>query len=322
MFDRYLLRRINLNLPKWVICCATPKLFCNRGASGLSLVLALCREGGAMRFERKLSRVGLVVFWVCGVQAAVSFAGQVIFEVDPARSSLTASGTFNGAALGPQFTLVGGGGSLVTSYGGIITTDLGANANSLQITGANIAAQDIKSAIIHPPLLINTKSANYGFFQNYSNLPPGESFAEYFGAIRGFSFSLGSPVINAPASFDASLLTGSVVTGELDSLYATSEFVTPVDVAYPNPIFGILQIATGNAQLADIGGVETLTIPFRTDLTIEVSGIGIPGEPLPLDLQLSGDIVATAAAPPAFLTGALMMAVFFGWSVVRSRSSA
>jgi hypothetical protein len=46
-----------------------------------------------------------------------------------------------------------------------------------------------------------------------------------------------------------------------------------------------------------LGDVETLTIPIDTTVDVQVGGLGISGEPLPLDIELSGNIVATVAVP-------------------------
>ena len=61
-----------------------------------------------------------------------------------------------------------------------------------------------------------------------------------------------------------------------------------------SPITGNLTFPFDAAALTDVAGIETLTIPITTEIIVNVGGLGISGEPSPLELSLSGQIVATA----------------------------
>jgi hypothetical protein len=158
-------------------------------------------------------------------------AAEIIFSVDPSQSVLTASGTFNGAPIGPQVLdfisegLTSPGifltSSMITSYAGTIVANCDAKTNTIQIIGGNVSALntlDTGSVIpaLEPPVdgsLDGPFTADYAFYQSSNELPSGT----YYGAMRNFSFSLSSPIIASPNSFSTSQLSAAIVSGEVDS---------------------------------------------------------------------------------------------------------
>ena len=118
---------------------------------------------------------------------------------DPARSSLTISGTYAGVPFEGQ---VGFADSLTASYGGTISAERDFVGNSLQITGGNITAQEGGE---YAPFGL---AANYGI--DTANLN------SLFNAIRNFDFSMSSPVITGPSSFDGSQVAAKITSGLFD----------------------------------------------------------------------------------------------------------
>jgi hypothetical protein len=121
-----------------------------------------------------------------------ALAENITYTVDPARSSLTISGTFAGHVLQPEPAAPD---SLTTSYTGTISANRDLLADTLQVNGANIAAQSngtfspigtsygIGSS--YPP-------ADYAFITGAGFSPPATGST---GALLGVSFSLASPLI-------------------------------------------------------------------------------------------------------------------------------
>jgi hypothetical protein len=74
-----------------------------------------------------------------------------------------------------------------------------------------------------------------------------------------------------------------------------------------SPVSGSLVFAPGSASLTYVEDVETLTIPISTNISVDIAGLGIPDEPIPLEVQISGNIVATAAIPEPVSLGLFAM---------------
>jgi hypothetical protein len=211
---------------------------------------------------------------------AATFAAPVTYNVDSTQSSLTASGTFtfgsNTSAIAAQSP-----GSLVTSYSGTINADLDFGLNSVQFTGGTLTAANSGS------YLPGGTPGNYGTVTTQFVNP---ILFTIDGAVRNFSFSPTSGVITGPASFNANQLLGTILSGELD--YITSPFGP---AGSPN-ITGSLVFTSGTATIVDGVGVETLTVPIHTTLTIDPLN-PLVTSPNSLSMQLDGQIVATRDLP-------------------------
>ena len=245
------------------------------------------------------SLIGLVLV-AAVMPVAGAFGDMVTYTVDPARSSLTISGTWGSLPIQPDIAATPPDpNGLAASFVGTIT----ANRNlpgSLQIETASIAAQN--GGALFAPFM---SPANYGFNTGQNE----------FGAIRGFSFALSSPVITS-ATFDAAILTAVVSSGQLDFAILTAK-----SPSLPSPpvfdetdgyvaMLASLPLESGNATLGDAGGIETLTIPIETSLTLQVGGE-------PLVVHFSGTIVASDAVPePATLS---LFALVLVQSLIRRR---
>jgi len=122
------------------------------------------------------ARISLIALMICLLPATGAIADSVTFVIDPTQSSLTASGSYQGRALQgqPFFTIFGtpGADSLVDSYGGTITANLDAGANTLELTGGNIAALENAAAAGSPGLPPNAVG-NYAFNESHVDSLPG-----------------------------------------------------------------------------------------------------------------------------------------------------
>lgn len=230
--------------------------------------------------------IALAVGWAAGQDAR---ADVITFTVDPTQSSLSISGTFNGLPLYPQSGVAN---PLTTAYSGTITAEHNFAENSLQITGSNIIgnANGSSSPINISPVALS----NYGFSSPFIVLPGRpEGPPQMVGALLAFSFSLTSPAITSPSSFDASQIAGTIESGKFEYelfLYNQGLVTTFYSTDGSGAAAGGLSFAAENGSLVDTGGIETLTIPISTEYTIEASG-------QPLVVDLSGTIVATAPVP-------------------------
>ena len=214
-------------------------------------------------------------------------AAEVTYVVDPARSSLSVTGTFAGYPLQPQ---AGVAGAMATTYTGLISAQRDPLAHTLQISGGDI------SAVVNgtsSPLGIGYSGhtdyapADYGFTSpsGVTN-PPSTTFA---GALCSFSFSISGPAFAAPELFDVAQLSTSISSGEF--YYA---FAGPGAVVGFSPANGNLVLDSDTGTLIDSGGVETLSLPVSYELTMLLDG-------QTLDLHFSGTIVATDVPEPASL---------------------
>jgi len=257
-------------------------------------VFALLSRGKIRKsIAARVVRVCVIALAVFFIPALAAFGGNLTFKVDPAKSSLTltdASGLV-GPIVGPLTPPT----NLTVSYGGTITADMGASGGTFKITGGNVAAQ-----------------SDYSFFTVFAS----DSFVSYSlvqVTVLGFSFSLSSPLIDSPASFDVSQISAAIDSGQAN--YAGT--VTPLQPLRPpqefdfsNPISGNLLFAAAQGSLIDAGGLETLTIPVDADL-VDQNGV---------EAQFSGEIVATAPVPSPLLGGGFLMALLLGLKSLRART--
>jgi hypothetical protein len=77
-------------------------------------------------------------------------------------------------------------------------------------------------------------------------------------------------------------------------------------------VAGNLAFASSNTSLIDNAGIETLTIPVNTSFTVEVAGIASAltddplDDPLSVQIDLSGNIVATGIVPEPVCIGLVL----------------
>ncbi len=226
---------------------------------------------------KSLGTIALAICGASGIAGMITSAGAaVVYTVDPALSSLTVSGTYNGSPMKAQGFLPS---SLVTSYTGTITANRDAAADTLQITGGTVTGQTSGA-------YLPDGTGQYGVVIQYGTAPlPVTNEAE----VSGFSFALSSGTINSPESFDSSLLSAAITGGFLGG-DATAAGGT-VHGPYTGTPATSFTIASGNATLADAAGAETLTIPINTDLVFNLS-FGTT-----MTMHLSGNIVAETPEP-------------------------
>ncbi len=218
---------------------------------------------------RRCWGVGVAVGAVAGLLVASTALGaQVTYMVDPARSSLVVSNA-GGLLLLDVYSIQSSPDGLVSAYGGVITGNRDAVLDTLQLTGGSVLAE---TTFFVP--------AGYG--------PAAPDAA--FGTIGSFAFSISSPSITSPVSFDAGQLAAMITSGEFD--YGAVTHTSPIVVdSFSEPLAGgNLVLGPGLASLVDVGGIETLTVPVETDLDLEADGASFV-------VHLQGTIVATAAVP-------------------------
>ncbi len=254
---------------------------------------------------RRCWGVGVVAAAVAGLFAGASaFGSNVTYTVDPTRSWLTISGSYQSLPIGPQgimYIQVDSGGppspdSLTAFYTGTITAERDTILDTLRITGGSVAAEDNGS---WPPPVNVPPTANYGTVVSTHSLPG----FDLLGAVHNFSFSTASPLISAPSNFDASVISALITSGQFDfEVIRYTEAVPSAATDGYAALGGSLPFAGGSGTLVDADGIETLTIPIDTDLVFMVDG-------QPLFMHLSGNVVATTPEPrslillgaPAFL---------------------
>jgi hypothetical protein len=257
------------------------------------LAFGALHKGDAVAFAFNRKRSWLNAFLVCFVPVE-ALAAPISYTVDPTQSVLTLSGALGGQPFQSQVS-----GSLAASYVGTITGNRDFASGTLQITGGNIAAQNGGS---YAPPEIVPAPGNYGVFQA---ITPSDDDSYFVAVVHDFSFSLSSPLINSISSIDVSQLSATISSGEVD--YTDVDPPTLEGGFSSAAMTGSLQFASGFGSVVDLGNTETLTIPIETVLVIDLNGG-------PLDTQLSGEIVATAALPEPtsvaiFLCG--LLAVFY-----------
>jgi hypothetical protein len=232
-----------------------------------------------------VAMVGVAVF--CAVRTTAR-GEQVTYVVDPSRSSLTISGTYAGEVFQAE---EGFGDSLTASYGGTITADRDFGSETLQITGGTVAA---------------IEGGAYAPFELPSDYGIDTTTLDGFIAIRNFGFSISSPLIGAPESFNSSLLTAAITMGLLDHYQIFVHVPGSATAGYAtDPMTGGLVLDDGTASLRDSNGIETLVIPVSTNLSISRLGTGS----FTLELHFSGTIVAVAAVPEPVSIGTMLLGI-------------
>ena len=260
------------------------------------------------------ARIGLIAL-AAQLSAASAFGGMITYTIDPTQSVLTASGSIGGISFQQQIIVQTGPyvtyESLVASFAGIITAQFDNGANTLQIESADVVAQDggpyaapwTGSATDQAP------PANYGLDVNLFGVggTTGSGIVpRLLGAIRGFAFSLYGPPENVSNGFDVSQLSVPITSGEFDYVDAAPTGYFPSDTYLASAISGVLSLASASGNLADASGVQTLTVPINTVLTVDATDPIILGaQTIPLDVSLSGTIVATAIVPEPARMGLL-----------------
>lgn len=224
----------------------------------------------------------LAVVFAAALSPAVVRATPISFTIDPAQSSLTASGSMAGTVMMAQKF-----GSNVTSYSGTVEADL--TAEGIKFTGGSLVAAN-QSGMLEPDIdgMLGSARANYG---HWASVELGLfQTLEGNSAIRGLVFSPSSQIVPMSLSgdahsFDTTQLDFTVASGTIDYLIGSSYFGSrDLSALYDTN-------GDGPATLAVTGNVETLTIPvslgFRTSMMTANDSI----------LMFSGQIVATREVP-------------------------
>jgi hypothetical protein len=255
-----------------------------------------------MTLSIRAAVLGLVV---AAISAVPAFAAPVpvTYTVVTNQSSLTASGVFTDG-LGPHTILAQSAGSLVTTYAGTVTANRDFSADTVEFTGGTVSANN--SGSYQPPFAAPAPG-NYGTLIDYAPTP-----SVTLGAVRNFAFSPSSGTITGASSFNASLLSALITSGQLDFESLFSGVPIPGTLGSTG-ISGNFVLTTGTATITQSPGLETLTIPIHTTLTVTIDN------PNDLVMQLDGVLVATTAVPePASL--ALLSATVVPLLLRRRRS--
>lgn len=216
---------------------------------------------------------------------APAWGSLVDYTVDPAQSSLTLSGNWNGLSLWQR-----PGSSFSTSYSGSIQADL--TQESIQLVSADLDA------------------AGSGKYQPRFNGRAGRQEADYGGFFRigaqgirgnlntafrdvGLDLTSASMTLN-DGSFDAALASVTAASGAMD--YAGLGLLRPLIGQGRAPITGIdvANVAPADGMLASAGGVETLTLPISVTFAVDIDS-SLPAAYNRFDLTLNGTIIATRA---------------------------
>ena len=210
-------------------------------------------------------------------------ANAFVFTIDPSMSSLTLSGTVPGGSLQEQ-----GPGSLVTTYSGTIDADY--TGSTIQF---NSAAADAAINGTWQPLPgggAGSAPADYGATQSTFSV---------FGAGRNIVFNITSGVIAVSSgNFDASQLTISATTGDLDYRYSGGSGSTDL-----SGLFGSNAATAGNISI--VGGTATLTVPVQITQMLSLNSTN------DTTITLAGTIVATAVVPEGSISALLIAGGIF-----------
>jgi hypothetical protein len=211
-------------------------------------------------------------------------AAAITYSIDPSQSTIALSGSLDGRPL--QTNSFGSSDSSTVydgfhiTYAGTISAIRDTVADTLQIVEGHIDAANNTMFLSYPPT--PPAPSNYSFFITTAD----SSGSLFEGAIRNLSFSISSPAIASPASFDASLITASVTSGQVDFAFISSG----IESDFSTNVSSDLSLTPETGTVVDDGYFERLTIPFDTDLTVLLNGD-------PLSLNLSGNLVAVSNAP-------------------------
>lgn len=235
----------------------------------------------------RINRLSCVLV-VCGLFACATNARAevLVYNLVPAQSSLTVSGTFGNQTLTPQTA-----GSTTTSYSGTIVANVGATTISFPGGSAINAANQGSNQQPGNEGLPGSAQANYGF---QANLAP---FGTGFAVIRGFTLDITSNAINFAGTSIPSEETFAVSTGNLD--FSSSIAFDRRDMSGDSG--GNATAAAGS--LISGGPTQTLTIPVNftvTESTITTNDTV---------LTFTGTLVATRVVPePASIAGCSLLA--------------
>jgi hypothetical protein len=222
--------------------------------------------------------------------AALTFtlapAAAVVFTLDTNRSSLTVSGTVQGAAIAQQ-----GPGSLTTKYGGALqATQTG---NTIQISGQSLITA-LNSGNWQP--LTNGSAglspANYG-----ASVSLVAGFVHVKAALRFLQIGICSPAsaINVNGQF---ALTNLVLS--FPSNAASSLAYQETGLASGSGSVALAGQSTNNgpafATLSTTGNMQVLTIPVNTQFAFSTAS---PNDTI---LNVAGQLVATGPALPVLIS--------------------
>jgi hypothetical protein len=212
--------------------------------------------------------------------ARTAVAATVAFTIDPAASTFTVGGTFNGAPLVAQAP-----GTAVVGFTGTLNVDVNHANGTLSFERATVAALD--QPVDQQPTHPSHAGANYGL---------ATAGGQTLFAIRGLDLNLvatGAPFNAGPPS---AAQHGFFVNGG-SLYYGPSSPAT--GFADLHGTGGGPAAVVGPITLTQQGDLETLTIPIQSLLT--------PGSNAPdvVELTFAGQLVATRPVPEPAACAAL-----------------
>ena len=208
---------------------------------------------------------------------SVAEASIELFQVDPAQSVLTVTGSSGGAAWQEQAT-----GTLTTSWEGWLVADLGDTALRF-LVGSTLNGEQTNLVLPGNPSPTVASAAEFGGKWTFGS---GLSTTHALGAVRNLHFDLSSDFIPLNSgSFDASLTTFSVPAKDKPVLdFRANGLLVELGHRALGGIVSANAAAEGTLKL--FAEVQTLTLPV--DLSLPAGSL--PGGDT--TLRLTGKIVA------------------------------
>lgn len=208
---------------------------------------------------------------------AVADASIELFQVDPAQSVLTATGTSGGAAWQEQAT-----GTLTSSWDGWLVADLGGAAIRF-LVGSTLNGEQTNLVLPGNPIPTVASAAEFGGKWTFGS---GLSTTHVLGAVRNLHFDIASDFIPLNSgAFDASLTAFSVPAKDKPVLEFRANGLL-VEWGH-RALEGIVSAnAAADGTLKLFAEVQTLTLP----VDLSLSAGSLPGGDT--TLRLTGKIVA------------------------------
>jgi len=239
-----------------------------------------------MKFK-SLVECGAIVLMGLHVQLQPVWAGPVTFTIDPARSSITLSGSLSNSELGTSAFAAQGTGSLTTSYTGSILADL--SPPNIQFPGGSMI-QANTNGIWKPAIGGGNGSApaDYG-----GQIVKALEITAYF-AGRNFLLDVSSPQTTLTnGGFDSGLLAVTFLTNTTPAPSTDYSVTVPLDSSEnTNGTLSLTGTSTNSpntAYLTNSGGALALFMPVSiTNVLTNSSGL--------VTVILKGTVVATAPA--------------------------
>ena len=235
----------------------------------------------------------VAVFLSMLASASPADAAAVSYDIDPAQSKLTLTGSILLATLVPQFS-----GSNVLVFDGTLNADVGGG----QISFPGLS--NIDANLLAAPVAPGIGGAG-GSASGDAGVYPGSS-ANGSAAIRDFVLDLtsGAIPVDGDGQFDAGAAIFAIISGNVDfaGLLGTGTTNITGNTVTTDPNMGTLSLE---------GITETLTLPAHLQFSVDVNGS-------PAAVTLSGTIVGTRQIPEPS-TGVLAVVAFGLMWVLRRR---